>query len=105
MRDEEYLNRYWMHPGDAGFEHRIGGLEKKEGSGNLTYDPLNHERMTQLRAEKVQRVAGKLPDQQVYGADSGELLIVGWGSTHGSIHTALDELMQDGEKGGGFRSF
>ncbi|KPP98588.1 MAG: 2-oxoglutarate ferredoxin oxidoreductase alpha subunit KorA [Bacteroidetes bacterium HLUCCA01] len=105
MRDEEYLNRYWMHPGDAGFEHRIGGLEKKEGSGNLTYDPLNHERMTQLRAEKVQRVAGKLPDQQVYGADSGELLIVGWGSTHGSIHTALDELMQDGEKGVGFAHF
>ena len=105
LRDEEYLNRYWMIPGDAGFEHRIGGLEKKEGSGNLTYDPLNHERMTHIRAEKVKRVANRIPAQEVYGAVSGELLVVGWGSTHGSIHTALDELMEEGEKAVGFAHF
>ena len=104
-RDEENLNRYWMIPGDAGFEHRIGGLEKKEGTGNLTYDPLNHELMTHIRAEKVQRVARKLPEQLVYGAQSGDLLVIGWGSTHGSIHTAVDELMEDGEKSVGFTQF
>jgi 2-oxoglutarate/2-oxoacid ferredoxin oxidoreductase subunit alpha len=105
MREEEYLNRYWMNPGDAGFEHRIGGLEKKEDSGNLTYDPINHERMTKIRAEKVQRVSRKIAPLEIIGAQSGELLIVGWGSTHGSIHTAMNELMEDGETKVGFAHF
>ena len=105
MRQPEFLNRYWMSPGDAGFEHRIGGLEKKEITGNLTYEPLNHEKMTKLREEKIDRIAKKLPKQKVIGAKSGKLLVVGWGSTHGAINTAVTELMEDGEKDIGFTHF
>lgn len=105
MRQPEFLNRYWMSPGDAGFEHRIGGLEKKELTGNLTYEPLNHEKMTKLREEKIDRIAKKLPKQKVIGAKSGKLLVVGWGSTHGAINTAVTELMEDGEKEIGFTHF
>jgi 2-oxoglutarate ferredoxin oxidoreductase subunit alpha len=97
MRDPEFLNRYWMAPGDKGFEHRIGGLEKKEITGNLSYEPLNHEKMTKIREEKIQRIAKKLPKQKVSGPESGKLLVVGWGSTHGAINTAVTELMDDGE--------
>jgi len=105
MRQPEFLNRYWMSPGDAGFEHRIGGLEKKEITGNLTYEPLNHEKMTKLREEKIDRLSAKLPKQEVIGATSGKLLVVGWGSTYGAINTAVTELMEDGEKDIGFTHF
>ena len=105
MREPEFLNRYWMAPGDKGFEHRIGGLEKKEITGNLTYDPLNHEKMTKIREEKIQRIAKKLPKQKVVGAKSGKLLVVGWGSTHGAINTAVTELMEDGETDIAFTHF
>ncbi|TVQ66670.1 MAG: 2-oxoacid:acceptor oxidoreductase subunit alpha [Balneolaceae bacterium] len=104
-RSEEFLNRSWMWPGDAGFEHRIGGLEKKENSGNLTYEPLNHERMTQIRKEKIERISAKIPDQTVLGAKSGHLLVLGWGSTHGAISTAVSELIEDGEDSIGFTHF
>lgn len=105
MREPEFLNRYWMAPGDKGFEHRIGGLEKKEITGNLTYEPLNHEKMTKIREEKIQRIAKKLPKQKVIGPDSGKLLVVGWGSTHGAINTAVTELMEDGEVDVAFTHF
>lgn len=105
MRDPEYLSRYWKSPGDKGFEHRIGGLEKKENTGNLTYEPLNHEKMTKIRAEKIERIAGKLPHQKVTGAQSGKLLVVGWGSTHGAINTAVTELLEEGEEHIGFTHF
>jgi 2-oxoglutarate ferredoxin oxidoreductase subunit alpha len=105
MRDPEFLNRYWMVPGDKGFEHRIGGLEKKEITGNLSYEPLNHEKMTKIREEKIQRIAKKLPQQIVSGPDSGKLLVVGWGSTHGAINTAVTELMDDGETDIAFTHF
>lgn len=105
MREPEFLNRYWMSPGDAGFEHRIGGLEKKELTGNLTYEPLNHEKMTKLREEKIDRLAKKLPKQEVVGAKSGKLLVVGWGSTYGAINTAVTELMEDGEEDIAFTHF
>ncbi|MDZ7717651.1 MAG: 2-oxoacid:acceptor oxidoreductase subunit alpha [Balneolaceae bacterium] len=105
MRQPEFLNRYWMVPGDKGFEHRIGGLEKKEITGNLTYEPLNHEKMTKIREEKIQRIAKKLPKQKVIGADSGKLLIVGWGSTYGAINTAVTELIENGEEDIGFTHF
>ncbi len=105
MRQEEYLNRFWMHPGDKGFEHRIGGLEKKEITGNLTYEPLNHEKMTKLREEKIDRIAKRLPKQKVIGTESGKLLVVGWGSTHGAINTAVTELMEDGEEDIAFTHF
>ncbi len=105
QRQEEFLNRYWMSPGDKGFEHRIGGLEKKENTGNLTYEPLNHEKMTKIREEKIERIAQKLPKQKVIGAQSGRLLVVGWGSTHGAINMAVTELLEEGEENIGFTHF
>jgi len=105
MRTEEFMNRYWMSPGDKGFEHRIGGLEKKENTGNLTYEPENHEKMTKIREEKINRIARRLPDQKVIGARKGKLLVVGWGSTFGAINTAVTELLDEGEKEIGFTHF
>lgn len=105
MRDPEFLNRYWMSPGDAGFEHRIGGLEKKENTGNLTYEPLNHQKMTKIREDKIERIAKRLPKQTVHGAKSGKLLVVGWGSTYGAINTAVTELMENGEEDIAFTHF
>jgi len=105
QRDPEFLSRYWKSPGDAGFEHRIGGLEKKEDTGNLTYEPANHEKMTKIRAEKIARIAKKLPELETIGAQSGKLLVVGWGSTHGAINTAVTELLEDGETDVGFAHF
>lgn len=105
MRDEEQQVRYWMAPGQKGFQHRIGGLEKQEDTGNVTYDGANHERMVAIRREKIDRVADKLPDQEVYGARSGKLLIIGWGSTYGAIHTALRELQDQGVEDVGFTHF
>ena len=105
LRQPEYLNRYWMSPGDKGFEHRNGGLEKKEITGNLTYDPQNHEKMTKIRAEKIERIAKRLPLLSVTGAQSGKVLVVGWGSTHGAINTAVTEMIEDGEESIGFAHF
>lgn len=105
QREPEYLSRYWKSPGDAGFEHRIGGLEKKEVSGNLTYEPANHEKMTKIRAEKIARIAKKLPVLETIGANKGKVLVVGWGSTHGAINTAVSELLEEGEKEVGFAHF
>jgi 2-oxoglutarate ferredoxin oxidoreductase subunit alpha len=88
-RDERTLARPWAVPGTRGLEHRIGGLEKHAEDGNVSYDPLNHEQMIHLRAEKVQRVAQDIPDLKVLGANSGKLLLVGWGSTYGAITSAV----------------
>jgi 2-oxoglutarate ferredoxin oxidoreductase subunit alpha len=105
LRQPEFLNRYWMCPGDKGFEHRNGGLEKKEVTGNLTYEPQNHEKMTKVRAEKIERIAKRIPMLSITGAPSGKLLVVGWGSTHGAINTAVTELLEDGEEEVGFTHF
>ncbi len=105
MRDSEFLTRYWKGPGDKGFEHRIGGLEKQIDTGNLTYEPENHEKMTKIREEKIARIAKKLPKQRVIGAQSGKLLVVGWGSTHGAINTAVTDLLDEGEENIGFTHF
>ena len=105
MRQPEFLNRYWMSPGDKGFEHRNGGLEKKDISGNLTYEPQNQETMTHLRAEKIERISKRIPKLNVTGAQSGKLLVVGWGSTHGAINTAVTEMIEDGESEVGFTHF
>lgn len=105
LRQEEYLNRYWKVPGDKGFEHRIGGLEKEDVTGHLTYDPENHEKMVKIRQEKVDRVARKLPDQEVTGATSGKLLVVGWGSTYGALNSAMMELLDEGREDIGFTHF
>ncbi len=95
-RDPETLSRYWAVPGTPGFEHRIGGLEKEEGTGHVSYDPENHEKMVKIRAEKVARVADHIPKLEVHGAESGPLLVVGWGSTYGSLWTAVKELRSEG---------
>jgi len=94
-RDPETLARPWAIPGTPGLEHRIGGLEKAEGTGNVSYDPDNHQRMSELRAEKVARVQQVLPPTDVYGADSG-LLVLGWGSTYGAIRTAVEQKRSKG---------
>ena len=79
----------WAVPGTPGLEHRIGGLEKQDVTGNVNYEPLNHERMVRLRAAKVAAVVQDVPDAVPVGDADGDLLIVGWGSTYGSITAAL----------------
>jgi 2-oxoglutarate ferredoxin oxidoreductase subunit alpha len=95
-RNEETLARPWAIPGTKGLEHRIGGLEKQENTGNVSYNPENHQRMTDLRQEKVDRIANELPDTTVYGPEQGDVLVVGWGSTFGAIMSACEQLRADG---------
>jgi 2-oxoglutarate ferredoxin oxidoreductase subunit alpha len=89
QRDPRTLARPWAIPGTPGLEHRIGGLEKADGTGNVSYDPANHEAMVHLRAEKVARVADDIPPAEPVGDPRGGLLVVGWGSTYGSITGAV----------------
>jgi 2-oxoglutarate ferredoxin oxidoreductase subunit alpha len=96
-RDPETLARPWAVPGTAGLEHRIGGLEKADGLGNVSYDPENHHKMTLLRAAKVAGIAKDIAPLDVFGPDSGELLIVGWGSTYGAIRSAVERLNAAGK--------
>jgi len=96
MRDPGTLARPWAWPGLKGYEHRIGGLEKAENTGAISYDPENHQRMTDLRAEKVNGVAREIPPAKVYGAEQGDLLVVGWGSTYGAITSAVAEARRAG---------
>jgi 2-oxoglutarate ferredoxin oxidoreductase subunit alpha len=99
LRDEATLARPWAIPGTPGLEHRVGGLEKADRTGNISYDPLNHEKMVRLRAEKVARIAAEIPDIEVYGEPGGgPLLILGWGSTQGAITGAVEMLRADGLK-------
>ncbi|MFW5841171.1 MAG: 2-oxoacid:acceptor oxidoreductase subunit alpha, partial [Planctomycetota bacterium] len=95
-RDLETLARPWALPGQAGFQHRIGGLEKAHGSGHVSYDPENHERMVHLRADKVQAVAQGYTPLQVDGPETGPLLVLGWGSTMGTIAGAVDQARKNG---------
>jgi 2-oxoglutarate ferredoxin oxidoreductase subunit alpha len=88
-RDPETLARPWVVPGTPGLAHRIGGLEKQDVTGNISYDPLNHERMVRLRAAKVEAVVADVPDVVPAGDPDGDLLLVGWGSTSGAITAAL----------------
>lgn len=89
-RDPETLARPWGVPGTPGLEHRIGGLEKSDVIGNVSYDAENHDRMVRYRAEKVERIANDIPDVEVIGDSGGELLVLGWGSTYGPILTAVE---------------
>jgi 2-oxoglutarate ferredoxin oxidoreductase subunit alpha len=95
-RDPVTLARPWAVPGTPGLEHRIGGLEKADSSGNVSYDPDNHHRMTELRAAKIARIADDIPDLEVFGPERGDLLILGWGSTYGAIRTAVERLQAAG---------
>ncbi|MDP4223546.1 MAG: 2-oxoacid:acceptor oxidoreductase subunit alpha [Bacteroidota bacterium] len=94
-RDRETLARKWAIPGTPNLEHRIGGLEKTI-KGTVSYIPENHELMVSLRAEKVERIANTLPDLSVFGPDSGDLLVVGWGGSYGYLVTAVRELQAEG---------
>jgi 2-oxoglutarate ferredoxin oxidoreductase subunit alpha len=97
-RDPETLARPWAVPGTPGLEHRIGGLEKLDVLGTISYDPDNHHQMQLLRAEKVARIARDIPPLEVFGPPEGELLILGWGSTYGAIRSAVERLQEQGQK-------
>jgi 2-oxoglutarate ferredoxin oxidoreductase subunit alpha len=99
VRDPETLARDWALPGTPGLMHRIGGLEKEEGSGNVSYDPANHELMVHIRADKIDRIADHIPDVEVTGdVEDAELLVLGWGSTWGAIDGAVSRARAAGHK-------
>jgi 2-oxoglutarate ferredoxin oxidoreductase subunit alpha len=95
-RDEARLARFWAIPGTPGLEHRIGGLEKDALKGSPSIDPQNHQLMVDMRAAKIARVAGFIPEQEVVGNRSGDLLAVGWGGTFGHLYTAVKRLQAEG---------
>jgi 2-oxoglutarate ferredoxin oxidoreductase subunit alpha len=97
LRDPETLSRPWSVPGTPGLEHRIGGIEKQDITGNVSYDPENHMHMVWTRAEKVARVANDIPDLEAFGEDRGRLLVIGWGSTYGAITSAVEEMQKRGK--------
>ena len=98
QRDPESLVRSWAIPGRAGFEHRLGGLEKQVNTGNVSYDPDNHEEMCRIRQQKVERANKNIPLQEIEGEDSGDLLVVSWGGTYGATHMAVRQMQQDGHR-------
>jgi 2-oxoglutarate ferredoxin oxidoreductase subunit alpha len=93
---DERLVRPWAVPGTPGLEHRIGGLEKQDGTGAVSYDPADHEHMVRVRAQKIANIAREIPELTVDGPESGELLVVGWGSTHGAILSAVRRARRQG---------
>ncbi|MBR0335889.1 MAG: 2-oxoacid:acceptor oxidoreductase subunit alpha [Alistipes sp.] len=95
-RDERNV-RSWAFPGTANLEHRIGGLEKNAATGNISYDPANHAVMVATRAAKVAAVVADIPEQTVYGDNSGDLLVVGWGGTRGHLTSAVEKMREQGK--------
>ena len=96
MRDPATLARPWVVPGTPGLEHRVGGLGKKDGTGNVSYAPHDHEEIVKKRAEKVARVADYIPELEVFGPEQGELLVLGWGGTYGAIHASVEAMQKEG---------
>lgn len=96
LRDEQTLARPWAVPGTPGLMHRIGGLEKQDVTGNVSYDPDNHSKMTALRAEKIARIAEEIPPTAIDGPSTGELLLVGWGGTEGTLKEAQRACRETG---------
>jgi len=96
-RDEKTLARRLAFPGRKGFEHRIGGIEKDE-SGNVSYDPANHQKMTDLRAAKIERIADSLPPTEIVGDKTGKVLVLGWGGTQGAIVAGVERMRAEGKK-------
>ncbi len=96
-RDEVTLARPWALPGTAGLEHRIGGIEKQHITGNVNYDPENHHLMVKLRQEKVDRAAADVPSLEIFGEKTGKVLVLGWGSTYGSITSAVERMQTEGK--------
>ncbi|OGS41925.1 MAG: 2-oxoglutarate ferredoxin oxidoreductase subunit alpha [Elusimicrobia bacterium RIFOXYD12_FULL_66_9] len=97
-RDPKTMARPWAVPGMKGYEHRLGGLEKQDVTGTVSYDGENHDRMVRLRAEKVAKMAQDIPPTEVLGAKKGKVLLIGWGGTYGSITAAVQNLQKRGEK-------
>jgi len=95
-RSDEKLARKHAIPGTVGLEHRLGGLEKDNLTGDVSYDPENHETMCRIRAEKVEKIAGFIPKQKVFGEKKGDVLVVGWGGTYGHLYSSVKELRLDG---------
>ncbi|TWU46264.1 2-oxoglutarate oxidoreductase subunit KorA [Rubripirellula tenax] len=95
---DENLARPWAVPGTPGLMHRVGGLEKEDVTGNVSYDPANHQHMTNTRAAKVANIAKRIPAQDVFGETSGDVLVISWGGTYGSCHTAVDRIRKAGHK-------
>jgi 2-oxoglutarate/2-oxoacid ferredoxin oxidoreductase subunit alpha len=95
-RDEQTLARPYALPGTPGLEHRIGGIEKQHVTGNVSYDPENHDFMVRMRQAKVDRVAQDIPEVEVFGAQTGKVLVLGWGSTYGAITSAVERLQRAG---------
>jgi 2-oxoglutarate ferredoxin oxidoreductase subunit alpha len=104
-RNEDSLARNWAIPGTPGMEHRVGGLEKDRVSGNVSYVPENHEYMTKIRAEKIKRVQNYIPELKTEFASKGDLLVVGWGGTYGSLHSAVKQMNEQGFKNVGYAHF
>ena len=100
LRDPVTLSRPWAIPGTPGLEHRVGGLEKQDVTGNINYEPLNHEKMVRLRAAKVEAIVQEVPDAVPTGDPDGDLLIVAWGSTYGSITAAVNTARAKGRRVG-----
>jgi len=94
IRNTETLAKSWVKPGTKNLEYRLGGLEKDVNTGNISYDPLNHHKMIELRASKIANI--KIPDVKVWGKSSGKLLVISWGSTYGAVFTALENLKAQG---------
>ncbi len=97
-RDPETLARAWAVPGTPGLMHRIGGIEKEDGTGNISYDPLNHQHMTDIRQAKVANIASDIPPTWVEGDEDADVLLVGWGSTWGAITSAAKQVRDQGHK-------
>ncbi len=97
-RDKETYIREWAIPGMKGLEHRIGGLEKMDGSGNVSYVPENHALMTDYREKKIQKIADFLPEIKIKGDEDADLLVIGWGGTYGHLYSAVKEIRKEGKK-------
>jgi 2-oxoglutarate ferredoxin oxidoreductase subunit alpha len=95
LRDEN-LARPWAIPGTEGLMHRVGGLEKEDRTGNVSYDPENHQHMVNTRQRKIDDIAKRLPPQSVFGPEKGDILVVSWGGTYGACHTAVRRCQRNG---------
>ncbi len=104
-RDEETLARKWPIPGTKGLEHRVGGLEKDRVTGNVSYIAENHEYMTKIRAEKIKRVQNYIPSLATEFAEQGDLLVIGWGGTYGSLYSSVKQLRDEGYENIGLAHF
>ena len=104
-RDVETLARNWGIPGTPGLEHRVGGLEKDSVTGNVNQAPENHQKMTEIRAEKIKRVQNNIPEIETEFAESGDLLVIGWGGTYGSLHSSVKQINKEGYKNIGLAHF